>query len=129
MAVWFAVALPCDAVLLSAQERIVILVTVDGLPAWMWNNPTTVMPNVRRLARESAIAEAMPISNPSVTWLNHTTLSTGVTPRKQGVLFNGLLLRSGAAKPPHIEPWRDKAELLGVKLPQSDGRVLRELLR
>jgi len=114
LAVWCAVTLTCGAAPVPAQERIVILITVDGMPAWLWNNPGMVMPNVRRLAQEGALAEAMTVSNPSITWINHTTLVTGVTPRQHGVLFNGLLVRSGTAKPPHVEPWRDKAELVHV---------------
>jgi predicted AlkP superfamily pyrophosphatase or phosphodiesterase len=106
--------LTCGAAPVPAQERIVILVTVDGMPAWLWHDPAMVMPNLRRLAQEGALAEAMTVSNPSITWINHTTLVTGVTPRQHGVLFNGLLVRSGTAKPPHVEPWRDKAELVHV---------------
>ena len=42
--------------------------------------------------------------NPTVTWPNHTTLITGVTPAKHGVLFNGLLRRDPGV-PPVVEPW------------------------
>ncbi|OGV58117.1 MAG: phosphodiesterase [Lentisphaerae bacterium RIFOXYA12_FULL_48_11] len=54
----------------------------------------------------------MTVSNPSITWINHTTIATGVTPRKHGVLFNGLLVRRGPTLPPKVEPWRDKADLV-----------------
>jgi predicted AlkP superfamily pyrophosphatase or phosphodiesterase len=97
----------------AAKDRIVILITVDGFPAWIWKDPALAMPNLRRLAKEGATAGAMTVSNPSITWINHTTLVTGVTPRRHGVLFNGLLVRHGA-QPPIIEPWRDKAELVHV---------------
>ena len=97
---------------IPAKDRIVILVTVDGLPAWLWDNPTLVMPNLRRLAKEGVLADPMTVSNPSITWINHTTLVTGVTPRRHGVLFNGLLMRHGPTLPPGIAPWRDKAELV-----------------
>ncbi|MFZ2641828.1 MAG: ectonucleotide pyrophosphatase/phosphodiesterase [Verrucomicrobiia bacterium] len=98
---------------LPAKDRIVIMVTVDGLPAWIWKNPSLVMPNLRRLAKEGATADLMTVSNPSITWICHTTLATGVTPRRHGVLFNGLLVRR-APLPPIVEPWRDKAELVRV---------------
>jgi predicted AlkP superfamily pyrophosphatase or phosphodiesterase len=97
-----------------AKDRIVILMTIDGFPAWMWHDPALPMPNLRRLAAEGAVAEAMTVSNPSITWINHTTLVTGVTPRKHGVLFNGLLVRQPAPLPPTIEPWADKAQLVHV---------------
>ena len=98
----------------AAKDRIVILLTIDGFPAWIWKDPTLVMPNLRRLAKEGASASAMTVSNPSITWINHTTLVTGVNPRKHGVLFNGLLVRNGPAMPPSIDQWRDKAELVHV---------------
>jgi predicted AlkP superfamily pyrophosphatase or phosphodiesterase len=109
-------ASPCSAAAQSvpAKDRMVILMTIDGFPAWIWKDPTLVMPNLRRLAREGASANAMTVSNPSITWINHTTLVTGVNPRKHGVLFNGLLVRNGPTMPPAIEQWRDKAELVHV---------------
>lgn len=97
-----------------AKERIVVLISVDGFPAWVWRNPNVPVPNLRRLAAEGAQAEAMTVSNPSITWINHTTLVTGVNPRKHGVLFNGLLIRGGPTTPLALEPWRDKAELVHV---------------
>jgi predicted AlkP superfamily pyrophosphatase or phosphodiesterase len=56
----------------------------------------------------------MTVSNPSITWINHTTLVTGVNPQKHGVLYNGLLVRGGPTEPPAIEQWRDKADLVRV---------------
>jgi predicted AlkP superfamily pyrophosphatase or phosphodiesterase len=98
---------------IPAKERIVVLLTIDGFPAWMWRDPTLPTPTLRRLAKEGAVADAMSVSNPSITWINHTTLVTGVEPRKHGVLFNGLLIRQPPLAP-IIEPWRDKAELVRV---------------
>jgi len=107
-----ALVLPLTAAEVSPKDRMILLCTVDGLPAWVWKDAALVMPNVRRLAAEGAICERMSVSNPSITWINHTTLATGVTPRKHGVLFNGLLVRHGPDQPPVVEPWRDKAELV-----------------
>ena len=56
----------------------------------------------------------MTVSNPSITWINHTTLVTGVKPRQHGVLFNGLLVRGGPTSRRSIEQWRDKADLVRV---------------
>lgn len=97
---------------IPARDRIVILITVDGFPAWIWKDPNLVVPNLRKLAAEGAVAEEMTVSNPSITWINHTTLVTGVNPQKHGVLFNGLLVRNGATQPPAIEQWRDKADMV-----------------
>jgi predicted AlkP superfamily pyrophosphatase or phosphodiesterase len=99
---------------IPAKDRIVVLISVDGFPAWIWKDPNLVIPNLRKLAAEGAVAEKMTVSNPSITWINHTTLVTGVNPQKHGVLFNGLLVRNGPTQPLAIEQWRDKADLVHV---------------
>jgi predicted AlkP superfamily pyrophosphatase or phosphodiesterase len=99
---------------IPAKDRIVVLISVDGFPAWIWKDPNLVIPNLRKLAAEGAVAERMTVSNPSITWINHTTLVTGVNPQRHGVLFNGLLVRGGPTEPPAIEQWRDKADLVRV---------------
>lgn len=99
---------------IPAKDRTVILITIDGFPAWLWHDPALPVPTLRKLAAEGAEAEGMQVVNPSITWICHTTLVTGVGPIQHGVLFNGLLVRQGTDKPPMIEPWRDKAELVHV---------------
>ena len=97
-----------------AKDRIVILISIDGFPAWIWKDPTLVVPNLRKLAADGAQAGAMTVSNPSITWINHTTMVTGVNPQRHGVLFNGLLTRGEPGQPPILEQWRDKADLVRV---------------
>ena len=97
-----------------AKDRIVVLVTIDGFPSWIWDDPALPMPFLQKLAREGAVAKAMTIANPSVTWPNHTTLVTGVTPARHGVLFNGMMVRQGPGMPLKLEPWKNKAELIRV---------------
>ena len=80
----------------------------------MWNDESLMVPNLRKLAAEGASSKAMTVSNPSITWINHTTLITGVEPRKHGVLFNGLLVRQEGGRPGKIEPWVDKSRLVKV---------------
>lgn len=99
---------------IPAKDRTVILISIDGFPAWMWRDPALVVPNLRKLARDGAVADAMTVSNPSITWINHTTMITGVEPRKHGVLYNGLLVRTGSDQPPRVEPWRDRHEMVRV---------------
>jgi predicted AlkP superfamily pyrophosphatase or phosphodiesterase len=69
---------------------------------------------LRRLAARGAVARSMRPVNPTVTWPNHTTLITGVTPAKHGVLFNGLLKRDPGV-PPRVEPWLPRDEMVRVK--------------
>jgi predicted AlkP superfamily pyrophosphatase or phosphodiesterase len=96
-----------------AKDRHVILISVDGFPAYLWHNPSLMIPNLRKLAAEGASAKALTVSNPSITWINHTTLVTGVEPRKHGVLYNGLLVRKDGV-PPAIEQWADKSRMVFV---------------
>lgn len=105
---------PTLAAEFPAKDRIVVLVTIDGFPAWIWNDPALPMPFLQKLAREGAVAKTMTIANPTITWPNHTTLVTGVTPARHGVLFNGMMVRQGPDQPLKLEPWKNKAELIRV---------------
>lgn len=77
-----------------ATNHHVILITIDGGAAFYFNDPKASLPNLRKLAAEGVLAKGMKVSNPSVTWPNHTTLVTGVTPARHSVLANGLLVRN-----------------------------------
>src|SRR5919108_6583790 len=92
----------------------VILVSLDGFPAWALDDPYLPVPTLRRLAARGAAARFMRPVNPTVTWPNHTSLVTGVAPSKHGVLSNGTLIREPGA-PPRIEPWRDKVEMVRAR--------------
>lgn len=100
---------------IPAKDRIVVVISIDGFPAYAFDDPRLPTPTLLRLAREGVKAQGMKIVNPAVTWPNHTTLVTGVPPAKHSVLFNGLLDRHNLKVPPKVEPWRDKDEM--VKAP------------
>jgi dienelactone hydrolase len=89
-----------------AGTPIVVVISMDGFPAYALDNDKLPIPTLRRLIKEGAWAKRMTIVNPTVTWPNHTTMVTGVDARRHGVLFNGLLNRD--AVPPKVEPWIDK---------------------
>jgi arylsulfatase A-like enzyme len=97
---------------IPAKKRCVAVISIDGLPAWAWDDPKLPMPTLRRFTREGVLAKGMTVSNPSVTWPNHTTLVTGVRPAKHGVLFNGFLVRQGERAPAKLESGHDKSELV-----------------
>jgi predicted AlkP superfamily pyrophosphatase or phosphodiesterase len=109
----------CTAVAVFAQQQpasdgnYVIIMTLDGFPGWALDDPYLPVPNLRRLAANGALAAGMRPVNPTVTWPNHTSLVTGVTPAKHGVLFNGTLVRD-AGVPPRVEPWREKKDMVRV---------------
>lgn len=109
----FFAALPASAAPDGPAEH-VVLITVDGLPAYLLDDPSAVLPNIRSIADRGAQAEGMTVSNPSVTWPNHTTLVTGVPPAKHGVLFNGVLERPGLGLPVKVNPRKDKLDLVHV---------------
>src|SRR4051794_35684349 len=114
--------LHCVLLLLALSARAaepdanhVILITIDGFPATLLDDPKAPIPNLRALAKQGAVAtEGMHISDPAITWPNHTTLVTGVRPDKHSVLFNGVLVRPGDGKPVRIDPARDQAALVAA---------------
>ena len=77
-----------------ASERIVVLISLDGMANYYMDDPKAEMPTIRRLAAEGARAQKMKASMPTVTWPNHTTLVTGVNPAKHGVIGNSYFDRS-----------------------------------
>jgi predicted AlkP superfamily pyrophosphatase or phosphodiesterase len=96
----------------TASSRQVVLISIDGFAAYSLKDASIPLPTIRRLAREGAVAEGMQPVNPSVTWPNHTSMVTGVTPARHGVLFNGLPVRGGEGKPLTVEPWVPKSQLV-----------------
>jgi predicted AlkP superfamily pyrophosphatase or phosphodiesterase len=98
------------------SERIVVLISVDGLAAYYFDDPKAEMPTIRQIAAEGVRAEKMKCSMPTVTWPNHTTLVTGVHPGKHGVIGNAYLDRSKGESVPLIpDPLFNKEEI--VKTP------------
>ena len=92
------------------KDRHVILITIDGFAAYNLDDIRVPLPNLRRIAAEGARADAMTVITPSVTWPDHTTLVTGVTPAKHSVLANGRI-EVGANGFYTINPRRSKEEL------------------
>ena len=93
-----------------AQDRTVVLISIDALPASAFDDPRLPVPTLHRLMREGASARAMRVSNPTVTWPSHTSMVTGVWPATHGVLFNGLLMRQNDTF--KVEPWRNKTDMV-----------------
>jgi len=90
------------------KDRTVVVISLDGFPAYALDDARLPIPTIRKLAREGAIAASMQPINPTVTWPNHTAIVTGVDASVHQVLFNGLLTRPANGARPTIEPWRDK---------------------
>jgi len=110
--VCFGALIPADA---AEPSRHVVIVSIDGFAAYLLDDPKVPLPTLRKLAREGCVVEGgMTVSNPSVTWPNHTTLVTGMAPGRHGVLANGVLVRGGIGAPVTIDPKRDQHDLVKV---------------
>jgi len=66
----------------------VILISIDGFAAYHLDDPSLDLPNIRALAASGIQADSSETVFPSVTHPSHTTLVTGVMPRKHGVVNN-----------------------------------------
>lgn len=101
---------PVQAVEKSAH---VVVISIDGFAGYLLDDKKAPVPTLRRLARDGVhVVGGMKVSNPSVTWPNHTSLVTGVRPEKHGVLANGVLVRGAVGVPVVIDAKRDKADLV-----------------
>jgi len=98
-----------------ANDKNVVVISLDGFPAYALEDERLPIPTLRNLMRNGASAKRMKTVNPSVTWPNHTAIITGVDASRHGVLYNGMLTRPAPNQPVKVEPWRDKAEM--VKAP------------
>ena len=106
------------------ERRAVALISLDGFPADVLDDPTVHLPHLRGLAGRGFRAASLRPAFPSVTWPCHTTLVTGVSPARHGVLGNVVLdRRSGALvshygdrteAPVRVETLWDQAALAGL---------------
>jgi predicted AlkP superfamily pyrophosphatase or phosphodiesterase len=101
----------------AASDRHVVVISLDGFPAYYLDDPEVSLPVIRGLRDSGAsTVEGMHVSNPSVTWPNHTTMMSGVHPDKHGVLYNGLPERHGPGEETTVTPEKTQAELVHVPL-------------
>ncbi len=96
----------------ASTNHHVIVITIDGFPAYEFEDMKTPVPVLRKLAAGGVTGKGMKVSTPAVTWPNHTTIVSGVRPEKHSVLFNGALVRPGDGKPAFINGHLDKDELI-----------------
>ena len=102
----------------SAQTQprpLVILLTMDGLPARALDDPRLPMPTLRSLAANGAVAQSMQPINPTVTWPNHTALITGVDASVHHVMANGLITFPADGSAPEIKPWVPRSDLVHAR--------------
>ena len=102
VAVWMVLAVGLNAAE-PQKDRCVILVSIDGLANFYIDDPKSDVPVMRKLAAEGARAEGGVIcAFPTVTWPSHSTLATGATPARHGVIGNGYYDRATGKTVPLI---------------------------
>jgi predicted AlkP superfamily pyrophosphatase or phosphodiesterase len=112
---FLALAITTRANAIEPKSNIVVLVTIDGLAAYYFDDPKADMPNMRALAAAGARAKSMKAVAPTVTWPNHTTLVTGVTPAVHGVVGNNYYDRTKKEQITLIfDPVLDKEQIVKV---------------
>jgi predicted AlkP superfamily pyrophosphatase or phosphodiesterase len=77
-----------------AKDRMVVVISLDGFPAYDLEDPKLPIPTLRQLAAAGSSAKGMQPVNPTVTWPNHTSMVTGLQPADHGLLYNGTLVRT-----------------------------------
>src|SRR5437763_1416279 len=97
----------------AARDRMVIVISLDGFPAYALDDPKLPVPTLRRLIRQGGTARMQTI-NPTVTWPNHTTMVTGVRADEHGLLVNGSIVPTGAWPPVKVDPMVDKVKMVHV---------------
>lgn len=105
----------CSAAYAQEEKKTapyVVVISLDGFPARVLQNPKLPMPTLRKLMAQGSYAKTMQPINPTVTWPNHTTLITGVDAGKHHVMANGLITFPAGGGEPEIEPWVDKEKLV-----------------
>ena len=96
---------------IAAQERMLIVISLDGFPGFALEDPKQPIPTLRRLIREGTSARMHTI-NPTITWPNHTTMVTGVHADEHGLLLNGTIVRTNGWPPVRVDPRIDKEKMV-----------------
>lgn len=78
----------------KAATNHVILISIDGFAAYHLENEKLQLPNIRELIQQGVWAESSRTVFPSVTHPSHATLTTGVSPRRHGVIGNEMTNRN-----------------------------------
>ena len=105
----------------------VLLVSIDGLAGFYWNDPNLRLPTLRWLAERGVVASRMEAVFPSTTWPTHVSLVTGVAPRTHGIVGNHILERASGRVEDLTGLWVAAERLTGSPLDPLDPRLLEAL--
>ncbi|NLR61126.1 alkaline phosphatase family protein [Chitinophaga polysaccharea] len=74
----------------------VVLITIDGFRPEFYTDPSWGMVNLQMMKDNGVWADGVNSVFPTVTYPNHTSLITGVTPAKHGIYYNAPFEPKGA---------------------------------
>jgi len=114
IALLLACALLSGAQPQSSSRPKVIVISLDGFPAYALSDPRLPIPTLRKLIKQGVNAPMTGI-NPTVTWPNHTAMVTGVNASEHGVLANGTITRTGAWPPVKVEPMLPQRKMVHAR--------------
>jgi len=107
-------ALPCRS-RAAEMDRHVVLISLDGMAHYYFDDPKAKLPVLRQMAKEGARMKRMIASFPTVTWPNHTTLVTGVSPARHGVISNVVFNRKTLQNDTYLcDPLYDMSAIVKV---------------
>ncbi|AYL94396.1 alkaline phosphatase family protein [Mucilaginibacter celer] len=72
----------------KAQDKHVVLISIDGFRPEFYLDPSWGMVNIRQAMAKGSYAEGVRGSFPTVTYPSHTTIISGVLPAKHGIYYN-----------------------------------------
>lgn len=99
----------------QGSKPMVVVISLDAFGASLLHDPLLPVPTLHALMRSGAYATSMQPVNPTVTWPNHTSMVTGVTPAKHGLIANGQITDQRTGKVPHVAFHADKSALVHVR--------------
>ncbi len=97
----------------SAKQRMVVVISLDGFPAYALDDPKLPIPTLRKLIR-NGVTSRMGTVNPTVTWPNHTAIVSGVRSDEHGLLANGTIQKTGVGAAVKVEPMLEKDKMVHV---------------
>jgi predicted AlkP superfamily pyrophosphatase or phosphodiesterase len=104
-----------SALPLQAEKHKVVVISIDGLRGVelaSLPNPHWNLPNLNEVVTKGAVSDGVLSVVPSITYPNHTSMVTGVSPATHGILSNFLF------DPEHTltaaESWYEYAQLIRV---------------
>jgi len=95
----------------AARQRMVVVISLDGFPAYALDDPKLPIPTLRVLMK-NGVSARMNTVNPTVTWPNHTAMLTGARSDQNGVFANGTIVRTGGWPPVKVDPMIDQEKMV-----------------